>query len=136
MKKFLALVIFFVCGAAFSQSMTIDFTWKRSHQCSPVSPALTLTGIPSGTTQLSVLMVDHDMRSFDHGGGFLKNDVGFPKEFIIPEGALKVYKGPCPPNFNSFGHDYEFTVTASDGSNNVLAKAGKKKTFSSKEVKD
>ena len=49
---------------------------------------------------------------------------------------MKVYKGPCPPNFNSFGHDYEFTVTASDGSNNVLAKAGKKKTFSSKEVKD
>ena len=114
-------------------AMTVDFDFKRKHQCSDQSPALTVKGIPAGTIELSVTMIDHDMKTFDHGAGFVQNGSGFPAETIIPEGALKSYKGPCPPNFSSFGHDYEFIVKAKS-KDAELAKAGKKKTFSAEKV--
>lgn len=129
-------VCFFIPTFSQAQGLTVDYTWKLKHKCSASSPELKVDGIPSNTAELSVTMIDHDMRSFNHGGGFVKNEAGFPSSFALPEGALKSYKGPCPPNFSSFGHDYEFIVVAKDKSNNELAKGGKKKTFSAKEVKE
>jgi phosphatidylethanolamine-binding protein (PEBP) family uncharacterized protein len=119
----------------FAQTLTVDWDWKRSHQCSSKSPEIRVSGIPEGAKALGVTMVDHDMRSFDHGGGSLPV-VGGPA-ITIPESALQNYRGPCPPNFSSFGHDYEFTVRAlgADGKTE-LAKGSKVKTFSANTVKD
>jgi phosphatidylethanolamine-binding protein (PEBP) family uncharacterized protein len=116
-------------------SLTVDWDWKKSHQCSQTSPVIKVSGIPADAKSLDVKMVDHDMRSFDHGGGNVP--VGGEVTFAIPEGALKNYKGPCPPNFSSFGHDYEFTVRAiaADGKTE-LAKGAKVKTFSASAVKE
>ena len=85
---------------------------------------------------MRIQMIDLDMRTFNHGGGNLKNEAGFSSTFTIAEGALQSYTGPCPPNFSSFGHDYEFFVVAFDKQNNEVGKGSKKKTFSAKEVKE
>jgi phosphatidylethanolamine-binding protein (PEBP) family uncharacterized protein len=79
-------------------------------------------------------MVDLDYRSFDHGGGGAA--LTGEASVTLPEGALKNYRGPCPPNFSSFGHDYEFTVRAigADGQTE-LARGSKTKTFSASTAK-
>jgi len=135
MRKALLVALLTTALPAFAQSgLTVDWEWKRSHQCSPTSPSIEVAGIPEGTKSLSITLVDHDARHFDHGGGSVAHD-GSPN-VSIPEGALKNYKGPCPPNFSSFGHDYEFTVRAIaiDGQTD-LARGSKTKTFSAAAVK-
>jgi phosphatidylethanolamine-binding protein (PEBP) family uncharacterized protein len=96
---------------------------------------MTVSGIPGDAKSLAVTMVDHDMRSYDHGGGDVP--VGGEAVATIAEGALNNYRGPCPPNFSSFGHDYEFTVRAiaADGKTE-LARGSKVKTFSARTVKE
>jgi phosphatidylethanolamine-binding protein (PEBP) family uncharacterized protein len=132
-----AFVIAFLTTAlpVFAQSsLNVDWEWKRSHQCSPSSPSLVVSEIPNGTKLLQISMVDHDARHYDHGGGTVEHNG--EASVVIPEGALKSYKGPCPPNFSSFGHDYEFTVKAiaADGQTE-LARGRKTKTFSASTVK-
>ena len=115
--------------------LSVDWEWKLSHGCRPISPALTIAGIPSDTKSLSFTMVDLDFTSFNHGGGNLAHDGG--ATIVVPEGALKDYRGPCPGTvFNSFGHDYAFTVRAlaADGKTE-LARGRKTKTFSASSVK-
>jgi phosphatidylethanolamine-binding protein (PEBP) family uncharacterized protein len=131
-RKFAFAVLFCVSSAAFGQSeFALDWQWKKSHQCSPSSPALSISGIPDGTKSLDISMVDVDVPSYDHGGGLVAH-AGGPTA-SIPEGALKHYRGPCPPNFTSFGHDYQFTVHAlAEDGKTVLSKASKTKTFSAK----
>jgi len=136
MSPITVLIFSFISTLSQAQTLTVDYTWKRKHQCSTSSPELKVDGIPANTVELSITMIDHDMRSFNHGGGFVKNEAGFPSSYVLPEGALKSYKGPCPPNFASLGHDYEFIVVAKDKSNKELTKGSKKKTFSAKEVKE
>lgn len=121
---------------AFAQSsLSVNWDWKLSDKCSRTSPAITVASIPEGTKMLRVKLVDHDMTSFDHGGGELAHSGG--DTVTIPEGALKNYRGPCPPNFSSFGHDYEFSVRAFGEDNSTeLAKGQKTKTFSSSTVKN
>ena len=46
------------------------------------------------------------------------------------------YKGPCNPVFESFGHDYEFYVSARDSKGDVLATGSLKKTYARKFVPD
>lgn len=118
----------------FAQSLSIDWKWKLAHQCSASSPAIKVEGIPAGVTVLEVALVDHDARGFNHGGGSVAHD-GKATSTTIPEGALKSYTGPCPPNFPSFGHEYEFTVAAigSDGKSE-LARGSAVKNFSAKSV--
>jgi len=118
---------------AFSQEFSINWNWKLEHRCSSVSPAIELSNVPKDTLKFDVTLVDFDMRSFDHGGGVFSHNN--ESKVTIPEGALKNYRGPCPPNFSSFGHDYEFSVKAigSDGKS-VISRASKVKTFSQKAV--
>lgn len=132
-KTSAALLLTVVSTCTFA--MDVNFEFKNKHRCSNSSPSIKVSGIPAGTTELSVKMTDLDLRSFNHGGGFLQNPDGFPSDLEIPEGALKSYVGPCPPNFSSFGHDYEIAVTARTKTGEAVV-AAQKKTFSSKEVKD
>ena len=135
MRKAFVIALLTIAFPVFAQSnLNIDWEWKGSHQCSPSSPALVVSGIPNGTKSLQITMVDHDARHYDHGGGTIEHSGG--SSMIIPEGALKNYKGPCPPNFSSFGHEYEFTVKAiaADGQSE-LARGRTTKTFSASTVK-
>ena len=138
MKKiFLTLLLLITTTEyLYAQTLNVDFKWMLKHQCSKSSPELKVENIPKGTVEMRIQMIDLDMRTFNHGGGNLKNEAGFPSTFTIAEGALQSYTGPCPPNFSSFGHDYEFFVVAVDKQNTEVGKGSKKKTFSAKEVKE
>lgn len=115
--------------------LSVDWEWKSAHRCSATSPTLMIAGIPSDTRTLEVTLVDHDAMHFNHGGGSAPHSGG--ETATLPEGALQKYQGPCPPNFSSFGHDYEFKVRAiaADGISE-LARGSKTRTFSAKTVKD
>lgn len=130
----LAVLLTSVLPSFAQSSLVVDWDWKRRHQCSSTSPGIEVAGIPADAKSLSITLVDLDARSFDHGGGFVAHDGS--QKVSIPEGALKNYKGPCPPNFNSFGHDYEFTIRAiaADGKTELL-RGSKTKTFSASAVK-
>lgn len=123
MKKMLtigALVLAFMStqliSPAFAAEFRIEFTWDPDmERCfSKVSPEIKLFDVPEGTTQLRVKMVDRDAPAFRHGGG----KIDYNGESAIAQGALKKWKGPCPP---SGAHTYEFTVDARVGKK----KAGK-----------
>jgi phosphatidylethanolamine-binding protein (PEBP) family uncharacterized protein len=131
---FITTILIF-SSTTFSQSgLSIDWEWKVAHKCSSASPAFSVTGIPSETASLEINMIDQDYTSFDHGGGTVAHSGGATA--LIPDGALRNYRGPCPPNFSSFGHAYSFTVRAmaSDGKTE-LARGTKTKMFSATAVK-
>jgi len=138
MRYMITLIILIIHQASFAQQkLTVDYTWKLAHKCVKKSPEIMVSGIPPGSTQLAVKMVDLDYRSYDHGGGLIKNDDSFPDNFTITEGGLnRGFDGPCPPNFSAQGHDYEITVIARDKNNQVLGKGSVVKTFSAKTVKE
>ncbi|MBI2312288.1 MAG: hypothetical protein HYU77_07300 [Betaproteobacteria bacterium] len=102
--------------------MTIDFTWEKKHRCSTTSPEIKLAGVPAEAKKLSVTMVDFDARGYDHGGG----EVAYTGQAAIAEGALRNYRGPCPP---SFYHDYGITVVARDAEGKELARASAVRDF-------
>ena len=79
-------------------------------------------------------MIDLDNHNHDHGGDELSQPEGFPAQFEIPSGALKKYTGPCPENFTTLGHEYQFNVTALNQDNASLATGSSKATFSAKFV--
>ena len=138
MKNLIATFLLVASSMTFAQQkLTVNYEWKISHKCGKKSPEITINDIPSGSTQLDIKMIDLDYKAADHGGGVLKNEEGFPEIFKIAEGGLnRRYDGPCPPNFNAHGHDYEITVIAKDKSNQVLGKGSVVKTFSAKAVKE
>lgn len=132
MRSYIFVLPLIFSAAASQAQMSVDFEWLREHQCSTKSPAFAVAAIPVGVTKLALNMVDNDMSSYIHGGGFI--EIEGVQELKIESGALKDYKGPCPPNFSSFGHDYSWTVKALDSSGKVLATADQTKTFSSAKV--
>ena len=114
----LVVVLIQSMSPALADEFRIEFTWDPDMQrCfSKESPEINLFNVPEGTTQLRVKMVDRDATSYPHGGGKLD----YNGESSIPQGALKKWKGPCPP---SGSHTYEFIVDARAGKK----KAGKAK---------
>lgn len=134
MRKTLALAaLISLSSTAFAQ-MAVDWEWKKDHRCKDTSPALSITGIPAGTQQISVQMNDLDFQNKDHGGGKVAHAGGDALE--IAEGALTdKYLGPCPNNFSSFGHAYQMTVRAFGADGAELGKAMKSKDFSARTAK-
>jgi phosphatidylethanolamine-binding protein (PEBP) family uncharacterized protein len=130
----LALMGMMGVSAAHSQ-MAVDFEWLLTHRCSRTSPALVVTGLPAETAALAIKLVDNDMLSWNHGGGKVAVADAKTQSLDIEAGALKeAYNGPCPPNFGSFGHDYQFVVLAQDASGKELGRATRTKTFSASKV--
>jgi len=137
MRYIITFIFLIIHQASFAQQkVTVDYTWKLAHKCVKKSPEIMVSGIPPGATELTVKMVDLDYRAFDHGGGFLKNEESFPEQFTIIEASLKSFVGPCPPNFNQHGDNYEITVIAKDKNNQVVGKGSAVRNFSSKSVKE
>lgn len=124
------------CTAMAEPSLQVDFRWLISHHCVNTSPAIRVKNIPAGTTHLSVQMLDLDSKNPLHGGGGgeLTEPSGFPSEYTIASGALAQYKGPCPDNFTSLGHEYQISVTAMNGEKQKLAQGSHKAPFSGKFV--
>jgi phosphatidylethanolamine-binding protein (PEBP) family uncharacterized protein len=75
-----------------------------------------------------------DQKDDDHGGGDISQSEPFGGSFTIAPGALKTYKGPCPENFTTLGHEYQFNVSARNGDNKTLASGSAKAPFSAKFV--
>jgi len=135
MKKHFLLWALLVVPGAYAQSrLDVAFTWNISHRCSPVSPEIRLKDIPSGTTRLVVKMTDLDQKDDDHGGGSITPSDALGNTFTIEPGALKAYKGPCPENFTTLGHEYQFSVTALGADDKALAVGSAKAPFSAKFV--
>ena len=136
--KWVAILALCVAGSsAWAQSnLQVEFRWRIEHHCSATSPIIKVKNIPAGTAALEVVMVDLDSKNPAHGsgGGTVLSDAGFPAEFIIPAGALDKYIGPCPDNFTTLGHEYEFTVKAVNADKPVLLKGSQKAPFSGKFV--
>ena len=124
------------CSAHAQNSLQVEFRWLISHHCANTSPAIRVSNIPIGTTQLSVHMRDLDSKNPAHGGGGgeLLNEAGFPAQFTIPAGALEKYTGPCPDNFTTLGHEYEIHVRALNANQQATAQGSHKAPFSGKFV--
>ena len=102
--------------------MDVDFNWTSRSGCSAVSPPINLSNVPAGTQQIKVHMIDKQYPMFNHGGG----EVTYAGN-TLPEGALKSYYGPCPPNGS---HDYEMTVNALDANGVVVGRGKAVRAFS------
>ena len=135
MKWFISAMLCCLAGSAWSQSqLQVEFRWLMSNHCNNNSPALKLQNIPPGTTSLKIQMIDLDNHKHDHGGGVLVRAEGFPSDLQVEAGALDKYTGPCPENFTTLGHEYQFNVTALSNENKTLASGSAKAPFSAKFV--
>lgn len=99
--------------------LDVNFAWSGKSGCSMVSPMIEVGNIPEGTHYLSVELKDLDKLSYYHGGG----EVAFSGNGVIPEGALKSYKGPCPPTGS---HTYKFTVQALNKTKDLILGEGER----------
>lgn len=108
-------------SAVSASAMTLSFDWGPTTRCfDPNSPPIHVGDVPKGTKRLSFVMHDLDAPNFHHGGG----SVRYLGNASLDYGAFH-YKGPCPPK----QHTYRMTVTATDASGKVLAKAGAERKF-------
>lgn len=101
--------------------MGVEFEWQPIDFGSQKNPQIKLTGVPEGTKRFFVGLVDLDISTYDHGGGFVDND----DSGIIARGTIKGnYNGPAPW-LPGMIHDYEITVKAYDENSRVIG-VGKK----------
>jgi len=98
----------------------IEYDWKPENKCSTLSPKIQVSGVPATTKKLRVSLTDLDKLDYDHGGG----TVEYKGSNIIEAGALKYYKGPCPP---SGSHTYSIKVKAIDASGVIVGSGEMKK---------
>ena len=135
MKKWMTALTVCIASAAWSQSnIQVDYRWLMSNHCNNTSPALNLNNIPAGTTTLKIQMVDLDNNKHDHGGGTVTQPEGFSPQWRVEAGALDKYTGPCPENFTTLGHEYQFNVTALSADGKTLGSGSAKAPFSAKFV--
>ena len=135
MKNWMASLMLVMASSAWSQTtIQVDFRWLMSNHCNNTSPALNLNNIPAGTTQLKIQMVDLDNNKHDHGGGSLSKPDGFAPQWQVEAGALDKYTGPCPENFTTLGHEYQFNITALSNDGKTLGTGSAKAPFSAKFV--
>lgn len=115
------IVSFFLVGcvkkADNCQTMMIDYTLIGG--LSSPSPTIKITNIPKGTAFFNVKMTDLDKTSFDHGGG----TVAYTGGDVIPEGALKGYRGPEPPA--GAVHRYQIVVQSLNSDKSLILGEGK-----------
>jgi Raf kinase inhibitor-like YbhB/YbcL family protein len=86
-----------------------------------VSPPLTISGAPTGTVELVLVVTDQDVPGFVHWvvAGIPPGTPSFPQG-TLPPGAVEVpnsgggtaWSGPCPPSGST--HVYDFAVHALD----------------------
>jgi hypothetical protein len=101
-------------------ALALQFEWVKQNECSEFSPEIRVIGIPPGTRHLEVCLTDLYMPGSDHGGW---GRIPCPENGIIAPGAIKHFRGPCPPKY--YGHGkYEFTIRSLD-KNGMVTGVGK-----------
>lgn len=122
------LAVFAVACASQQQAprgapeLGVEFTWTDVPPCSDVSPRIVVRDVPPAAKRLRVELVDIDSVMSRHGGG----EVEVPPSGVIPAGALKSYRGPCPSQ-NAIV--YEMRVSALDGSGQVIAQGNERLAY-------
>ncbi len=91
----------------------VSFEWTLENMCSQRSPEIRVAELPPQTAELQVVLQDLDAPTYNHGGGSVRHD----GSGVIAAGALRHYKGPCPPGL---AHRYRFTVRAVDAAGVVV----------------
>lgn len=125
----LALSIFIVCSCTGETenlpTIGVEFEWQAIDFGSSENPEIRLTGVPEGTKRFYVGLVDLNISTYDHGGGFVGND----GSGVIARGAVKGnYSGPAPW-LPDMVHDYEITVKAYDENEKMIASGQMVKKF-------
>jgi phosphatidylethanolamine-binding protein (PEBP) family uncharacterized protein len=106
----LAVVVASVSGTAAAAEFSFSFNWGGIPSCTTgrpntvPNPVFDLKDVPAGTTWIYFKLVDKDVPSYKHGGGW----VAYTGQSQIAPGAF-TYKSPCPPGGS---HTYEWTATA------------------------
>ena len=105
--------------------MGVDFEWQPIDNGSRDNPKILLTNVPEGTKRFFVSLIDLNIKTYDHGGGYVDND----GSGTIQRGAIEGnYYGPAPwlPDMI---HDYEITVEAYDKNDKVIGIGKKVRKF-------
>lgn len=100
-------------------TLTVDFSWSMENKCSPVPPAIEISGIPEGTAFLEIIMTDLDGPPYPHGFGVVE----YKGSGDVPEGSFSFYKGPCPPGGTI--HNYEIRVEAINAADDTILASGR-----------
>ena len=112
MRKTISLLILLMVLSATANAgeFSFDFDWSNLKQCTSgnpntvSNPTFTLNEVPPGTKWIYFKLVDLNVPSYRHGGGWIE----FTGQSTVQPGAFK-YKSPCPPRGR---HKYEWTATA------------------------
>jgi hypothetical protein len=125
----ITLSFFLICSCTSDSkdvpSMGVDFKWQPIDYGSQENPEIKLTSVPEGTKRFFVSLVDLNISTYDHGGGFVDND----GSGIIARGTIKGnYNGPAPW-LPDMVHDYEINVKAYDEDEKVIGMGKKVETF-------
>jgi phosphatidylethanolamine-binding protein (PEBP) family uncharacterized protein len=100
----------------------IEFTWRDVPPCSNVSPRIVVRDAPAAARRFRVELIDVDSMMSRHGGG----ELDAPPGGVIPPGALKSYRGPCPSQQSI---EYELRVSALDAEGRVIAQGRERQSF-------
>ena len=110
MLKFTLLIATsLITSLSFAADIGVDVEWSAKSKCSQTSPVIHLSNLPTGATRAEVAMRDQQVPDYYHGGGEVTIEVVDGKA-TIPEGALKDFRSPCPPDGQT--HPYRFKVSA------------------------
>jgi phosphatidylethanolamine-binding protein (PEBP) family uncharacterized protein len=121
MRILLAAIITLAATTSALADMKTSFDWGPTKKCfDSKSPPIKVSGVPAGTKQLDIRMMDMDAPDYNHGGG----KVAYTGQTDLPYGAFS-YTGPCPP----MAHKYRFTVKALDADGKVVGTATATKSF-------
>ena len=105
-----ALLLSIMASSVSASEFEISFDWGNIKKCTSgnpntvSNPIFELKNVPDGTTWIYFKLVDKNVTSYDHGGGWVE----YKGQSKIEPGAFK-YKSPCPPNGR---HNYEWTASA------------------------
>jgi phosphatidylethanolamine-binding protein (PEBP) family uncharacterized protein len=102
--------------------LAVEFRWAGVPPCSNVSPRIVVYDAPAATKRFRVELVDLDSAFGRHGGGEVEAAPGG----VIPAGALKSYRGPCPSQEPIV---YEMRVAALDAAGRVIARGAERATY-------
>ncbi|MGB0959538.1 MAG: hypothetical protein ACPGVK_04730 [Halocynthiibacter sp.] len=129
MKYIIILFTALFCTSAGAADFSFSFDWSGLNKCTSGqpnrvgNPSFKLKNVPAGTQYVYFKLKDLNVRSYNHGGGWVK----MSKDGTVAKNAFK-YKSPCPPNGV---HVYEWTATAhpKKSKSKTIAKAKAKRSY-------
>lgn len=127
MVTMLSVFNFYSCTDKYKDAivMSVDFEWQPIDYGSKDNPEILLANVPEGTKRFLVSLVDLNIKTYDHGCGYVNND----GSGTIRRGSIEgSYNGPAPwlPDMI---HDYEITVEAYDENDKVIGIGKKVRKF-------